>query len=589
MKITLRILSLLCIFLIKPLWAINLRFESGYLRSVSFQESDQAKHESEALAEFFSREFEMGPDLQWQISKKVEDTSHIHSTYDLFYKKHPVFSQHLKIHYNKKGFVQYATSTLRGPLEVEPSSEALPWESQKRAIQNLLFPSGGFRGTVKGELGIWLDSDGRRGQWAFEVETLQGKPFHFRKVIVSADGREVLNERKLSRELTHRDSFTVNVYRKFPQSTLSALEDASGAGLSSQTISSEPGKLLNNYSWVRRDSGTFVEVDPATLYTPSGDGATYGGSSTNQKADAVNVFHHISNYREWFDGILAALGSTGIYSFDPMPVIVNYQTAIDGNTSNNALYYGGPCSSDSVNQRCIVFYPPTASFRSLAREALVIAHEYQHYLTDMLTGIEFDASGEISVGSALHEGYSDYLAATYVSSQTLGAGKIDAHVVGEYSLTATYQRDLTQYKIFNNNTTYASVHGPGQVWGSALWEMREDGWGAEIVDKIVVRSLYYLSTQPGFIDSVEALVQADRDLYDGVHENRIRELLFTERNWLGSLSDVFQDSDKKIVKVGFQGCSSVKETNTGSSPLATGMFSMLWILATWAIGRRRTQ
>jgi hypothetical protein len=205
----------------------------------------------------------------------------------------------------------------------------------------------------------------------------------------------------------------------------------------------------------------------------------------------------------------------------------------------------------------------------------------------MLTGIEFDASGEISVGSALHEGYSDYLAATYVSSQTLGAGKIDAHIVAEYSLTTTYQRDLTVKKVFNNSTNYSSVHGPGQVWGSALWEMREDWLGAEIVDKIVIRSLYYLSTQPGFVDSVEALVQADRDLFDGAHENRIRELLFTERNWLGSLSDVFQDSEKKIIKVGFQGCSSVRENSSQTSPLITGIMTLLWLLSTLVVGRRR--
>lgn len=587
MKITLCIFSLFGFFLVKPLWAIDLRFESGYFRSISFQASDIPQKETAALAEFFKREFGNENDFQWKLSKRLEDITHVHFTYDLYYKTYPVFFHHLKLHYNKKGFVQHATSTLKGPFEVLGSPASVRWENQKEVIQKLLFSGELFRGTLKGELGVWLESEGTKGVWAFEVEAIRENPFVVRRVIVSEDGRNVLSERNLSREISHRDSFSVNVYRKFPKSTLSDLEDSLGAGLSSQNINSETGKLLNEFAWVRRDSGSFEEVNPATTYVPTGDGGSYGGSNVNQKADAVNVFYHISRYREWFDAILSAMGNVGIYSFDPMPVIVNYQTEIDGYTANNALYYGGPCSAESEKQRCIVFYPPTASFRSLAREALVIAHEYQHYLTDMLTGIEFDASGEISVGSALHEGYSDYLAATYVSSQTLGAGKIDAHIVAEYSLTTTYQRDLTVKKVFNNSTNYSSVHGPGQVWGSALWEMREDWLGAEIVDKIVIRSLYYLSTQPGFVDSVEALVQADRDLFDGAHENRIRELLFTERNWLGSLSDVFQDSEKKIIKVGFQGCSSVRENSSQTSPLITGIMTLLWLLSTLVVGRRR--
>ncbi|NDC25690.1 MAG: hypothetical protein EBZ49_16385, partial [Proteobacteria bacterium] len=98
-------------------------------------------------------------------------------------------------------------------------------------------------------------------------------------------------------------------------------------------------------------------------------------------------------------------------------------------------------------------------------------------------------------------------------------------------------------------------------------------------------SLFYLSVEPGFLESIEALIQADKSLFGGVHENRIRQLFYDERKFLGSLTGVFQDEDKKIVKLGFQGCATVTHP-THSSGAASLALLLVWLVSTVWLGRR---
>jgi len=321
--------------------------------------------------------------------------------------------------------------------------------------------------------------------------------------------------------------------------------------------------------------------------------------------DSGNVYYHLTSFRTWLDAKAASLGSQLSFPYDPIPVFVNFmakaiqkcrktdtQYVDKTEQSNNAAYIAGPCDDSGTVNRCLVFLrygtvspcgngDPGGSF---AREALIIAHEYQHYVTDMITGIEFGAANQLRVGDIIHEGYSDYFGASYASHNSAQ----DIHTVGQYAFSDKYieeQRDLIEEGvIFSDSTAYSNPHTPGWVWASALWELR-DTLEATTVDLIALKSLFYLSTTPGFIDSVEALVQADRSLNGGVNEKTIRTLLFDERKFLGSLTGAFQDEDKRILKVGFQGCANVNPGNAETGFPTIGIF-LLWLISTVWGGRR---
>jgi len=392
--------------------------------------------------------------------------------------------------------------------------------------------------------------------------------------------------------------------------------EASGGAVDKNNVSSdEAGKLKNNFVYVRYNRPDVQDYDVGStqgIPLEEEDDDNYANLCTginytcrNQKVDSGNVYYHLTSFRTWLDAKAASLGSQLSFPYDPIPVFVNFmakaiqkcrktdtQYVDKTEQSNNAAYIAGPCDDSGTVNRCLVFLrygtvspcgngDPGGSF---AREALIIAHEYQHYVTDMITGIEFGAANQLRVGDIIHEGYSDYFGASYASHNSAQ----DIHTVGQYAFSDKYfeeQRDLIKEGvIFSDSTAYSNPHTPGWVWASALWELR-DTLEATTVDLIALKSLFYLSTTPGFIDSVEALVQADRSLNGGVNEKTIRTLLFDERKFLGSLTGAFQDEDKKILKVGFQGCANVNPGNAETGFPTIGIF-LLWLISTVWGGRR---
>jgi hypothetical protein len=608
-------------------FSIDLRFETGFPKAISFESFGVRLSEFDAVEKVMADEFRMLQNLDWKLSKRQEDSSHVHLTYDLFFQDYPVFVQHLKVHYNKEGYVDYLTSTLRKPVEIPVMPLRNSWEERKSEAAAILFGRASFSGISKGNLGIWLDEEQNTAEWAFDVEAVPRGDEMLKRGIVSVENPRLLEEKKVMRHWSEpegeRATVDLKVFIPFPTGS-------SGGAVDKNNVSSDDaGKLKNNFVYVRYDrplGKNYSDVGSTTGITlSSGDNADYANGCTslddtcsNQKVDSGNVYYHLTKYRQWIDAKAASLGSEISLAFDPLPVFVNFmaksiQKCHETDTqyidktkqSNNAAYIAGPCDDSGTINRCLVFlrygkdYPCSADPNhpatvdpggSFAREALIIAHEYQHYVIDMITGIEFGAANQVRVGDVIHEGYSDYFGASYSTAEKKDAfptNLIPVKTVGEYAFQTafeSYKRDLGVKKKFINSEAYSDPHTPGWVWASALWELR-DTLGSATVDLIALKSLFYLSTTPGFIDSVEALVQADRSVTGGANENRIRTLFFDERKFLGSLAGAFQDADKKILKVGFQGCANANSKSSETGFPTLGVF-LLWLISTVWGGKR---
>ncbi len=175
----------------------------------------------------------------------------------------------------------------------------------------------------------------------------------------------------------------------------------------------------------------------------------------------------------------------------------------------------------------------------------MIAHEYGHGISTRLVG----GAGTISCLSneeQMGEGWSDWFALMMTIEP--GDTRNDKRPIGTYVLGQTptgngirnypYTCDMSI-----NPHTYADIsteiapHGVGSVWSVMLWEMTWDlidlygldsdlhygTGGNNIAMALVTEGMKLLPCNPGFVDGRDAIILADRILYDGANECLIRQ------------------------------------------------------------------
>lgn len=181
------------------------------------------------------------------------------------------------------------------------------------------------------------------------------------------------------------------------------------------------------------------------------------------------------------------------------------------------------------------FYSPWSGSISLGtggvddgEDADVIVHEYGHAIQDDLVpgfGSSFDAA-------AMGEGFGDYLAAV-ASTELAGEGAERTACIFDWDAVSYVKgpapcgrrADLTGHIDDLTGGCRASIHCLGQLWSSALLDLRQaigdDVQGRSVVDRVVLASHFYLGPGARFTDATAALIEADGDLYGGAHATAI--------------------------------------------------------------------
>lgn len=572
------------------------------LRNFAADESSVPLSERNAVSRFLMREYgKAAPSFEWRQLTRFQDRDHAHLTYDLYHRGRRVVGRRLKVHYNRKGYVEYASSDWQAPFSVGGDSDiaarkALVREGLRR---DFVGKYGVEPGRLELEPVIWMGEKGDRAVPGFEVTLSKHQIGILRRFIVDENGKRLFESRIFR---------SANVYRTDPDT-----EALQNLALPSLTA---PGTTLEStYFHVRRDvlpaNTTLVDVDPTHDF--SGDAGhvdspapgtavgTYdydcaGLLDTDcpiQGLEAVNVYYHLQTFRERLDTYFTTLGATVTFPSDPLEVIINsvsvdlYQDGDPSDDGNNAAYVFVPCRDDMPSiERCLVFLRPETiagasvcgagptTLLSIAREALVSVHEYQHYVTDTMAGLVPGTSG-YNVGDALHEGYSDYMAASHVSFM-VGS---DVTVVGGYAFQncAAIQRDVGTLLPYDPDSTETGPHYYGLSWASGLWQMRQN-LGVAAADLIVLKSLLLIPTSPGFVDAVESLVQADKALNDGANVAYIRQLFYQGVQFVGGNTGHFRDVDAGLVEVGLRSCAAApRPSDSNASALASWILFFLWL------------
>jgi len=588
------------------------RYESGLGRDWDFW-SPNRRHlvkltESEAIKKFISENFGTASRNGSWIERKVSgDSTHSHRFYNYVYKGRRVDGIGLAIHYNREGFVEYADSDLENyiSLDFEPDSEELRERVLEKLRPELEGKMGRSFGTVEWEPILWRGESDKPFIPAYQIRVVYRNPNIEKNLIVDQLSAKILSEFSKARAA----SSTVKVFKD-------ANVDESGTDValtSGITIVTEnDSALLNSVVHVKREqfsggvfgrreitpldkslaparpsdytSSGFFKTSP-TEYAASCSGEPETNDCANQNFDGVNVYYHLTEYRTFLNNYLTSFGDSTNFP-DPLGVVVNSRNSGLG-TADNAFYWDSTLCGDGLS-RCILFLPPSGipecegkPFNNFAREGFVVAHEYQHYITDIISGIEFGTSGKKTVGDSLHEGYSDYGAATYLTQLngtdvTLGL-KL-APVCSEV------RRNVGTLKVYAEVTAPDLIYQAGLSWASALWQLRKD-YNKTVADKLAYKSLYFLGSNPGFVGAVESLVKADRALYAGVHVDRIRELLYSEVKFLGSASESFKSPETLEARVGFKGCAGVNSPQSGTENISSSVCFLIWGFITIGLGR----
>lgn len=189
----------------------------------------------------------------------------------------------------------------------------------------------------------------------------------------------------------------------------------------------------------------------------------------------------------------------------------------------------------------------------------ILLHEYGHGISNRLTGGPQNVEC-LNNAEQMGEGWSDFfgtlltMKATDVATtnRTIGTFFFSQAANGPGIRPYPYTTDMTV-----NPLTYGMIndpgitrpHGVGTVWASMLWDLNwalidEYGWDADIYNgtggnnivlHLVMEGLKLQPCSPGFVDGRDAILAADRALYNGVNQCIIWEVF--ARRGLGYSAD----------------------------------------------------
>jgi hypothetical protein len=242
--------------------------------------------------------------------------------------------------------------------------------------------------------------------------------------------------------------------------------------------------------------------------------------------------------------------------------------AIDGADTANGRPDGGHVNNASMStppdgrsptmqmylQRKTPYWPGIPTGDS-GTEAETVYHEFTHGLSNRLVTFPDGTSGLVAQQSAsMGEGWSDWYAVDFTDAQgwfhdtpadgdailfrysagdrlAFRTAAIDCPVdttapncPGEDALTGP---GGYTYGDLGEIVGYPEIHADGEIWVQTLWEARE-ALGSDVMTSIVTRAMELSPPAPSFLDMRNAILQADRVAFGGIHQEVLWSI-FAER------------------------------------------------------------
>ena len=241
--------------------------------------------------------------------------------------------------------------------------------------------------------------------------------------------------------------------------------------------------------------GTWADLSPTRprAFEPS---LQFHYTRSDPRFELVNAYFHVDAIQEYVHSVLGFQGAAGRLRVDA------HHGQVDNSfydVSTRRLYFGDGGVDD-------------------AEDGDIVAHEYGHALQDA----QVRGFGHSREAGAMGEGFGDYIAASRRSS---GNETWDA-AVGSWDATAFSTAFPPALRRVDGSSRYpedvrGEVHADGEIWSSALWEIRRR-IGAEEADRVIIGSHFLLTPRATFAEGAAAVVAANLSLRGGAGEADLR-------------------------------------------------------------------
>ncbi len=428
-----------------------------------------------------------------------------------------VFRGDVVVSANDRGEICMVINNCKRNIELETTAPSINPSAGISIARQAIGTNGRSVGKEDGaELMVYQTESGV-SHLSYRVTIASENPSGDWQVFVDAASGKVLNVEDMS--ATHVDGARVQgsgfVYVTDPLSAAHKMYDSPGF---SDNNDADTDSLSAHRSLVTLDSltyedgvyklkGPYCEVtdiespaDPTYFSAATPDGFRY--TRSQQQFEAVNVYYHVTTaYRHLLD---LGFSSHALEQIRLDPHGFQGQDNAHYMPSGNWISWG----EGGVDN---------------AEDANMIWHEYGHAI--QYNFIPTWGGGE---SGALGEGFGDYWAASYSRS-------FAQWQPGDYHYNWVFHWDghnpFWMGRILNDMRTYPfgnlEIHTAGQIWSAALMGIWGE-LGRDITDRLILKSFFYLGSGVTGPIAAQAIIQADRDLYNGAH---IQTLAY----WLGTL------------------------------------------------------
>ena len=457
------------------------------------------------------------PNIELRLTDIQSSLTGRHARFHQYYNGIEVYGAAISIHTNRSGGVRVIHSNYFPRINISTAASLSP----ERAISIAIAESGAFdlRKPPGVNLVIFPNRDaGRIGDYtdayrlAYRVILHSRQPLAGWEYIIDANTGELLHQRSLLRSADGRG-------RVFNPNPVVALKDFTlmDQGDSADAIPEEAyvevilpeldgsGVLDGPYVSTRLTENRANEPTLAFNYLRD-----------DPRFEEVMVYYHIDAVGRYLKGL-------GFDFVDNWQISANVHFGM-----TRAGFYDDSDGSINFGDAGV----------DVAEDAEVIVHEYGHAILDrQVPNIN---KGE---GGAIHEGFSDFLAASFFSAVSDGfsdsivfewAGSDDPEIfTRSVNGSKRYPRDIV-----------GEPHADGEIWSAALWEIFE-AMGRDASIRLVVESHFFLSPDAEFVDGASAILMADQELNGGVNFDPILGIMenrgfFTPPKLA---SDAFEEND----------------------------------------------
>lgn len=440
----------------------NLKAEQNSIQLVKFSKSPVARHY------LFQQRYNNIPVYNATLKVNIEDNGKVLSLYDNSFHTE-------NWNYN---IIQYEIDKLK-------NSEAVKTFESKFSNENIQLK----------EVNIAVIENNAAAVFRFRIHN--ETTHDFREYLVNANG-EILFSINLN--CNHRSNAVADALVHLPDPVTRAqsmytppfvdANNTTNASLNAQRVAVllEVTEINGTYV-LENDYVAIKDFDAPFFAPPQSNFPEFLFNRSQPGFEQVNAFYHITEYQKYVQSL----------AFSNLP---DYQIQVDAHALNG----------DDNSLFSTATFPPRLYFGTGgvadAEDADVVVHEYGHALSDAANSSNFGNERR-----ALDEGIGDYFATSYSKAiDTFRWADMftwDGH--NEFwdgrdaATTKKYPADLTN-----------SIHANGEIWSSAIMEVW-DNLGRETTDKLMLQTLYALSSNMTFKNAANEFLRSDTLLFNGIH------------------------------------------------------------------------